>query len=71
MVGDPALGVRQGAARDGHDQQARTFLGQGPHAFNPQREDGGEHDGVEQANQDQRIHGGMAAAVTSAWASWC
>ncbi|KAI1691683.1 hypothetical protein DdX_21717 [Ditylenchus destructor] len=56
LVGQPALHDHQGTPGDRHDEQSRTFLSEGAKPPDPQREDRGEHDRVEEADQDQRPH---------------
>ena len=63
VVGDKPLGNRdEGAADNGHDQDAGAVAGQRSELRHPQREDAGEHDGVEEPDQDDAPHGQLARA---------
>jgi len=62
VVGDPALGYgKDGSADDGHDHDTGTVSGEGSEFGDAQGEDAGEHNRVEEADEDDAVHGDVAA----------
>ena len=60
-VGEDALQLGDdGSAYDGGDQQAGGFAGERAHFGDAQREDAGEHDGVEEADEQDAPDGDVA-----------
>src|SRR5215469_15778393 len=60
-IGDPTLRNRNNcAANDGHNQDSRTITSEGPKFGNTQRENAWKHNGVEESDQNDAVHGDMA-----------
>ena len=61
VIGDPTLRNRnQRAAHDGHDHHPRSISCKRTKFCDAERKDAGKHDGVEEADQDDAVHGGMS-----------
>ncbi len=60
-VGNRTLHQRNNrSAHDRHDHDSRAVSGEGAEFRDAQSEDAGEHDGVEEAHQDDAPHGEVA-----------
>src|SRR2546429_214268 len=60
-VGDAAHRAREyGAADDGHDQKRRAYFSEVTEAFNAQRKNRREHDGVEKSDENDGPDGDVA-----------
>ena len=60
-VGDEALRQRyDGPTYDGSIEQSRALSGQRPQALDTQGKDRWEHDGIEEAHQQDAAHGEIA-----------
>src|SRR4029077_5567785 len=57
VIGDPSLGNgNDRSSNNRHDHDAGPIAGQGPEFRHAQRKDAGEHDGVEESDQNDAVH---------------